>query len=107
MTNILGTPSRIGGVTLEVIAQEAFERHHNSYGVSTDTLILRDTGNFHWRAGGEKHINEPASIAALQVHIFIKIVFKFYLICFFLIGICDQKKSNSLRKIQRICNGSR
>lgn len=23
-------------------------------------------GNYHWRAGGEKHINEPASIAALQ-----------------------------------------
>lgn len=62
----LGTPSRIGGVTLETLAHEAFERHRNTYSTATDSLILRDTGNFHWRAGGEKHLNEPASIAALQ-----------------------------------------
>ncbi|RZC34842.1 glutamate synthase 1 [NADH], chloroplastic [Asbolus verrucosus] len=61
-----GTPSRLGGVTLETLAQEAFDRHKNTYCVAPDSLILRDTGHFHWRAGGEKHLNEPASIAALQ-----------------------------------------
>lgn len=50
-----------------MLAQEAFERHHSTYRVAPDNLILRDAGAFHWRAGGEKHINDPASIAALQV----------------------------------------
>ncbi|KAJ8958827.1 hypothetical protein NQ318_019589 [Aromia moschata] len=61
-----GTPSRLGGVNLEMLALEAFERHRNAYRPSPDSLILRDTGKYHWRAGGEKHLNEPASIAALQ-----------------------------------------
>ncbi|CAH1997917.1 unnamed protein product [Acanthoscelides obtectus] len=61
-----GTPSRIGGANLEMLAAEAFERHKNAYRPSPDSLILRDTGIYHWRAGGEKHLNEPASIAALQ-----------------------------------------
>lgn len=63
-----GTPSRLGGVNLELLAAEAFERHQNAYKVSPDALIIRDAGNYHWRAGGEKHLNEPASIAALQVN---------------------------------------
>lgn len=50
-----------------MLAQEAFERHYSTYRVAPDNLILRDAGGFHWRAGGEKHINDPASIAALQV----------------------------------------
>ncbi|CAH0556615.1 unnamed protein product [Brassicogethes aeneus] len=61
-----GTPSRLGGVTLELMAAEALERHQNAFRLSVDNLILRDNGNYHWRAGGEKHLNEPASIAALQ-----------------------------------------
>lgn len=60
------TPSRIGGVTLEILSGEAFERHRNAYQLAIDSRILRDIGNYHWRAGGEKHLNEPASIAALQ-----------------------------------------
>ncbi|KAK5646014.1 hypothetical protein RI129_004478 [Pyrocoelia pectoralis] len=61
-----GTPSRLGGVTFDLLAAEAVERHNNAYKFSPDTLILRDAGNYHWRAGGEKHINDPGSIAALQ-----------------------------------------
>ncbi|XP_045471677.1 glutamate synthase [NADH], amyloplastic isoform X2 [Harmonia axyridis] len=61
-----GTPSRIGGVNLEMVAQEALVRHQNAYHNQVDSLVLRDAGNYHWRAGGEKHLNEPASIAALQ-----------------------------------------
>ncbi|XP_018319466.1 glutamate synthase [NADH], amyloplastic isoform X2 [Agrilus planipennis] len=61
-----GTPSRIGGVTLELLAGESFQRHHNTYCLNVDSYVLRDPGNYHWRAGGEKHINDPASIAALQ-----------------------------------------
>lgn len=61
-----GTQSRIGGVSLEVLAKEGLERHGMVYGDHTDTKILRNPGQFHWRAGGEGHINEPAAIAALQ-----------------------------------------
>ncbi|KAK9746909.1 Glutamine amidotransferases class-II [Popillia japonica] len=61
-----GTPSRIGGVTMDMVAAEIFERHRDTYRPAPDTLILKDLGNYHYRAGGEKHINEPASIAALQ-----------------------------------------
>lgn len=49
-----------------MLAGETFERHGNAYQVSPDGLILRDPGIYHWRAGGEKHFNEPGSIAALQ-----------------------------------------
>lgn len=51
---------------MELLAAEAFERHGNAFKPSPDGLILIDPGNYHWRAGGEKHFNEPGSIAALQ-----------------------------------------
>lgn len=56
----------LGGVNLELLANEAFIRHKTAFQLGSDTLILRDTGKYHWRAGGEKHLNEPASIASLQ-----------------------------------------
>ena len=31
-----------------------------------DSQILRNPGFFHYRTGGEKHVNDPDSIAALQ-----------------------------------------
>ncbi|XP_055532181.1 uncharacterized protein LOC129722612 [Wyeomyia smithii] len=62
-----GTQSRIGGVNLEVLAMEGLQRHNLVYGShNTDIKILRNPGQYHWRAGGEGHINEPAAIAALQ-----------------------------------------
>ncbi|KAK6621297.1 hypothetical protein RUM43_011603 [Polyplax serrata] len=61
-----GTHSRIGGVTFEVLAQEAWERHYLSYFNDIDVLVLRNPGLYHWRQGGEKHINDPLSIANLQ-----------------------------------------
>lgn len=51
---------------MELLAAEAFERHKNAFQTGCDTLILRDAGKYHWRAGGEKHVNDPASIASLQ-----------------------------------------
>lgn len=62
-----GTQSRIGGVTLEILAKEGLERFQLTYGkVSPDTHILRNPGQYHWRHGGEAHINEPSSIGSLQ-----------------------------------------
>ncbi|RVE47232.1 hypothetical protein evm_008100 [Chilo suppressalis] len=61
-----GTQSRIGGVNFELLSKEIFDRHALTYSNITDCLVLRNPGNFHWRAGGEKHINDPLSIANLQ-----------------------------------------
>lgn len=32
-----------------------------------DTYTLREPGIYHWRHGGEKHVNDPNSIGNLQV----------------------------------------
>ncbi|XP_036339779.1 glutamate synthase [NADH], amyloplastic-like, partial [Rhagoletis pomonella] len=62
-----GTASRIGGITLETVAKEAIERYNMAFGDTLfDTRILRNPGNYHWRNGGEAHVNEPAAIASLQ-----------------------------------------
>lgn len=62
-----GTPSRLGGVSLTVLANECLERYVMTYcEISPDTRILRNPGEYHWRRGGQAHINEPISIAALQ-----------------------------------------
>ncbi|XP_067612617.1 uncharacterized protein [Eurosta solidaginis] len=62
-----GTSSRVGGITLEVVAKEALERYNMAFGETLfDTHILRNPGNYHWRNGGEAHINEPSAIAFLQ-----------------------------------------
>ncbi|KAI5960211.1 GLT1 [Candida pseudojiufengensis] len=63
-----GTASRIKGVTFEYIAQDAFTLHERGY-PSRDTIKpigLPETGEYHWRDGGEAHINDPAAIASLQ-----------------------------------------
>lgn len=62
-----GTQSRLGGVTMRILAEEGFHRHTMAYdNVNFDAKILRNPGQYHWRHGGEGHINEPASIANLQ-----------------------------------------
>lgn len=62
------TPSRIGGINFNVLADEALERHSIAFSKKyfTDQLILRNPGFYHWRSGGEKHINHPLAIANLQ-----------------------------------------
>ena len=62
-----GTASRISGVTFDVLAQETIQRHRLAYqDHQCDSYTLRDPGNFHWRQGGEAHLNEPTSIGNLQ-----------------------------------------
>lgn len=79
--SIQGTQSRIGGVTFDILAKEAFERHQITYCTKPmDMLVIRNPGVYHWRSGGEKHINDPDSIASLQVNSFNNIFCKVLII---------------------------
>lgn len=62
------TPSRIEGSNFSVLASEMLNRHRETYQLANlgDNNILRDPGFYHWRSGGEKHINDPEAIANLQ-----------------------------------------
>jgi len=63
----LGTASRIGGVGFDTLLGESKQRHEIAFGEDEcDARILRNPGFLHWRSGGEKHINDPSSIALLQ-----------------------------------------
>lgn len=49
---------------------ESFERHQITYCDNIlDMMIIRNPGIYHWRSGGEKHINDPDSIASLQEYV--------------------------------------
>jgi glutamate synthase (NADPH/NADH) large chain/glutamate synthase (ferredoxin) len=59
-----GTPSRIGGIGTEVLAQEALDRHARAYPRNGDLLPLG--GVYAWREDGEYHQWNPETIALLQ-----------------------------------------
>jgi len=63
-----GTATRIKGMTFELIAQDAFALHEKGFPSRNITEIpgLAETGEYHWRDGGEPHINDPTSIANIQ-----------------------------------------
>ena len=51
-----------------MLAVDAFEIHERGF-PSRDTVLapgLPETGEYHWRDGGEAHINDPTGIAELQ-----------------------------------------
>ena len=63
-----GTATRIKGMTFELIAQDAFALHERGFPTRHIMSIpgLAETGEYHWRDGGEPHINDPVSIANIQ-----------------------------------------
>jgi len=61
------TVSRIEGVDLEAITQEALLRHHRAFPereVNSDTLDVG--GEYQWRKDGEAHLFSPQTVHALQ-----------------------------------------
>jgi len=61
------TASRVGGVGLDVIAQEVLARHHAAYADrQVDGHVLPVGGIYQWRAEGEAHLFTPESIHHLQ-----------------------------------------
>jgi glutamate synthase domain-containing protein 2/glutamate synthase domain-containing protein 1/glutamate synthase domain-containing protein 3 len=62
-----GTVSRIEGVGLDVIAQEAIEKHrHAFHPLSESETELAVGGNYQYRARGEYHLYNPQTIMKLQ-----------------------------------------
>ncbi|OZJ06321.1 putative glutamate synthase [NADPH] [Bifiguratus adelaidae] len=63
-----GTASRIKGVTFEVFALDALAMHENGYPSrnAVQPPGLPESGEYHWRDGGEPHIADPTGIANLQ-----------------------------------------
>lgn len=63
-----GTATRVKGMTFELIAQDAFAFHEKGF-PSREVISapgLAESGEYHWRDGGEPHINDPVSIANIQ-----------------------------------------
>ncbi len=68
-TYFTGTASRIGGVGLGVLAEEALERHARAYGragIPSRDALLPVGGVYAWRRDGEHHMWNPETIALLQ-----------------------------------------
>lgn len=67
-----GAASRIGGADFEVLARETVARHMLAFpeGRTMGTEIndfSHNPGFYHWRSGGEHHINNPEALSKLQV----------------------------------------
>lgn len=62
-----GTPSRIEGLGLFEVMQEAVERHAKAYGINRGAAsMLPVGGEYAWRAQGEEHMWTPEAIIKLQ-----------------------------------------
>jgi glutamate synthase domain-containing protein 2/glutamate synthase domain-containing protein 3 len=62
-----GTASRIEGVGLEVLAEEALRKHSHAFEPITESEPeLRLGGNYRFRANGEYHLYNPQTISKLQ-----------------------------------------
>lgn len=61
------TPSRIGGIGLEEIAQEALTQHVRAFAKQAGRDPELDSGGeYQWRKGGEDHLFNPQTIHTLQ-----------------------------------------
>jgi glutamate synthase (ferredoxin) len=61
------TPSRVGGIGLDVIAQEVLLRHHAAFpDRSVNGHVLPAGGQYKWRDDGEYHLFNPETIHRLQ-----------------------------------------
>ncbi|MEM6255531.1 MAG: glutamate synthase large subunit [Cyanobacteria bacterium P01_D01_bin.156] len=60
------TASRIEGIGIDVITQEAMLRHGHGFAERGDIPVLDVGGNYQWRKEGEAHLFNPDTIHTLQ-----------------------------------------
>jgi glutamate synthase domain-containing protein 2/glutamate synthase domain-containing protein 1/glutamate synthase domain-containing protein 3 len=66
-TYFTGTASRIEGIGLDVVAEEAIRKHRHAFRPLKDfETELAIGGSYQWRATGEYHLYNPQTIAKLQ-----------------------------------------
>ncbi len=64
-----GTASKLGGVGLDVLAEEVAQRHRVAYppsGISPAHRTLNVGGEYQWRREGEPHLFDPETVFRLQ-----------------------------------------
>jgi len=61
-----GTPSRIGGIGIDTIAEEVLQRHTVAYHTIHPVRALNFGGEYHYRIQEEHHNWNPETIATLQ-----------------------------------------
>lgn len=67
-----GTASRVEGATFEMLASDALKLHEMAFPRralpvgSAESVALPNPGDYHWRKGGELHLNDPLAMAKLQ-----------------------------------------
>jgi glutamate synthase (NADPH/NADH) large chain len=65
----VGATSRLGGVGIEIVAQETIKRHHVAYppgGEIPGSKKLQIGGEYQWRRDGEPHLFDPETVFTLQ-----------------------------------------
>ncbi len=62
------TPSRVGGISLDVIAREALLRHEHAFPpIAVQGPTLDPGGHYQWRHDGEFHLFNPQTVHKLQL----------------------------------------
>ncbi|WP_433548124.1 glutamate synthase large subunit [Streptomyces sp. CA-294286] len=64
-----GTPTKIGGAGLDVVAEEVAARHAKAYpasGIAASHRRLEIGGEYQWRREGEPHLFDPETVFRLQ-----------------------------------------
>jgi len=64
-----GTTTRIQGTDFEAIYRDLERFHEDAFPKNNneDSVLVRSDGQFHYRAGGEAHLNTPESMVNLQI----------------------------------------
>ena len=66
-TYFTGTPTKIEGMSLEMLEKEAVKRHEEAYFYHYAPNVLPSGGLYYYRHDGEDHLWNPLSIAKLQI----------------------------------------
>ncbi|GAA4108043.1 glutamate synthase large subunit [Nocardioides fonticola] len=64
-----GTTSKLGGIGIDVVAEEVARRHHTAYprgGIAPAHRELQIGGEYQWRREGEPHLFDPETVFRLQ-----------------------------------------
>ncbi len=62
-----GTPTKIEGLSLEMLEEETIRRHRYALDPQVDQSVLDAGGLYHYRRDGEQHLWNPLTISKLQL----------------------------------------